>query len=1402
MVPNESGGSRNPVERLADEYLERRRRGERPTPQEYAERWPEHAEEILELFPALELLERLKPSSDETEHTGPSTLASQPQRLGDYRILRMVGYGGMGVVYEAVQESLGRQVALKILPGFARRDAVQYERFQLEARLAARLHHTNIVPVYGVGEDQGVLYYAMQYIAGHGLEVILGDLRRLRGIDRQDTERVSTTQTATHRGAGSLQLARSLLSAGLGEGATDGAGMSSSRTQKIAQDVDPTAPRPPEVRGDAGEGSVALSDAAQGGYYHASARIGLQVAEALAHAHHQGVLHRDIKPSNLLLDAEGRVWVTDFGLAKLEGSDGPTAPGDVVGTLRYMAPERFEGSSDPRSDVYSLGATLYELVTLHPAFGGASRAELVEQVLHTLLVPPRRHDPAVPRDLETVVLKAMAKDPADRYPSAHALADDLRRFLEDRSIQARRPRPWERAGRWCRRNPAVATLLALVAGLTMTLAAGATVAAVRLKRANNAATARLWESYRAEATARRSGRQPGRRFAALEALSRAAAIRTDAALRDELIASLSVVDLRPVRSFPGVVAGHGSVALDEALERYAMSDRSGRILIRRTADDRELMRLAGRGVGTDWIRFAPGGRQLAVKYQTEVPHALVIWDLETGRSIASLPCSSNNFAFSADGRHLAALEPDGSIALRQAATGALVRRISCGDPVDQLAFHPGGRFLAATTGVAGTVRVFDVETGDAVWSAPLFSRARALAWSDDGRLLAAGGNAYRIAVWDFEKRTPLSSLEGHHNVITDLGFTPRDNLLFSTAWDNTTKLWDPVQGTILVELPGTFLQAGPGQRVGLLDAELSAGLWEVASRRECRALHHGLVGNVMARADIDAVDIHPEGRLMASAAQDGVRLWDIANGRELAHLDIDRTESVGFSADGTRMLTFGPAGLRVWPVSPSTEGRQTLGPPRRLDHTATGSHTRAVWGGEGRLIAAIDGRAQQAVVWDVERGVSVFTSGIHEKIHSIALSPDGRWLATATFRGRDIKLWDVQAGVLARVWPAEHARVAFSPDGRWFAATTWSDEPDPETGLAGRYQVWRVGSWEPGPRGRTQHDLAYATFRHDGSVLAFTQDRGQTRLVDPATSRVVASLDASPDMPGRVLALAYSRDGHRLAEATSAGAILLWDLRLLRQELRAWKLDWPGPPEPRDDCGNPSVPPFSLAVEGAGWFAPARFGEWMAAQGRWSDAAAAYAAAAALGPDDLTVWHRHLLLRIKEGDLAGYRRDCAAARARFREDPWPGRSTQLAWLCALAPDALPDYSTLIEPLTASARDWPGDPFILKALGAVLYRAGRYDDAERKFDECISVQRLGGTVVDWLFVAMIHKRQGHVDQARTLLAKSTRWLRDAEHGKARDPRLPFPWPLETRLELEVLRHEAETLIGEVDVPPTR
>jgi serine/threonine protein kinase len=440
---------------VTDELLERCRRGERPALTDYVGRYPALAEEIRELFSALVLIEGVRPGPPAANGPEPACAGDVPfQHLGEYHLVREIGRGGMGVVYEAEQESLGRRVALKVLPPDALRDPRYIQRFQREARAAARLHHTHIVPVFGVGEDNGTHYYVMQYIEGRPLDEVLAELRRLRAdaapgggavpdcAAADIGARAGPNPSAAAGPPSSVEVARSLWEGRFRAAPPPDAAAAIDHDGVTAREdgAAPPAPQAPvSSSADPGTASTSspLSDPHRP-YAQSVAHVGAQVAEALEYAAQQGVLHRDIKPSNLLLDVWGNVWLTDFGLARASGTPDLTRTGDLLGTLRYMAPERFQGHADVRSDVYALGLTLYEALALRPAFHEAGQMELIQQI--TTAEPPRldQLNPQLPRDLVTVVHKAMAKDPSDRYQTAGALAEDLHRFLEDQPIAARR----------------------------------------------------------------------------------------------------------------------------------------------------------------------------------------------------------------------------------------------------------------------------------------------------------------------------------------------------------------------------------------------------------------------------------------------------------------------------------------------------------------------------------------------------------------------------------------------------------------------------------------------------------------------------------------------------------------------------------------------------------------------------------------------------------------------------------------------------------------------------------------------------------------------------------------------------------------------------------------------------
>ena len=460
---------RDPLDLAAEEFCLRQRRGERPSIDEYCQRYPEQADQIRELFPAIVAMEQLKSRSSSGTSNRQAELPEVPQQLGDYRIVREVGRGGMGVVYEAVQESLERRVAVKVFSNLTLSEPRHLRRFEREARTAANLHHTNIVPVFGVGHQEDVHYFAMQLIDGRGLDEVLRELRRLY-LDQETPETPTSKQDSTFS---VTEAALRLMNGKPASYSTPDSKRDETQTAIQTQDQllsepgnSATAVIAVEATGNRAPTDTAASDPmtaafhANPVYWQSIARIGWQIADALQYAHEQGVLHRDIKPGNLLLDAQGTVWVTDFGLAKAIDQDDLSRSGDVVGTLRYMSPEQLNGKHDKQSDVYSLGLTLYELLMLRPAFDDPDRHRLIQQIAQGNPTALRRLNPHIPRDLETIVLTATAVDPQHRYSSAGEMARDLNRFLEDRPILARRTGPVERLWRWSRRNPAIASLSA------------------------------------------------------------------------------------------------------------------------------------------------------------------------------------------------------------------------------------------------------------------------------------------------------------------------------------------------------------------------------------------------------------------------------------------------------------------------------------------------------------------------------------------------------------------------------------------------------------------------------------------------------------------------------------------------------------------------------------------------------------------------------------------------------------------------------------------------------------------------------------------------------------------------------------------------------------------------------
>jgi serine/threonine protein kinase/Flp pilus assembly protein TadD len=400
---------------------------------------PEYVEELRQLVPAMEAVADLSRSARGGDAAPPGGEDALAGTLGDFRIFQEIGRGGMGVVYEAEQISLCRRVALKVLPFASTLDARQLQRFKNEAQAAAGLHHTNIVPVFATGCERGVHYYAMQYIEGQSLAQVIAELY---GIE---TPTVKSEQKASAKCAGDRTVA----------------GISAAQAGIQT---------PPDAR------LSTLASTHGRAFFHAIARLGIQAAEALDYAHDLGVIHRDIKPANILVDARGKLWITDFGLAHCQSQAGLTMSGDLVGTLRYMSTEQALAKRvlvDHRTDIYSLGATLYELLTGKPVFTGHDRQELLRQIAFEEPKQLRRINKAIPTELDTIVLKSLEKNPADRYATAKEMSEDLERFVNDEPIRARRPSPIRRARNWGRKHRTLVWSAGVALFVAATVLAGA-----------------------------------------------------------------------------------------------------------------------------------------------------------------------------------------------------------------------------------------------------------------------------------------------------------------------------------------------------------------------------------------------------------------------------------------------------------------------------------------------------------------------------------------------------------------------------------------------------------------------------------------------------------------------------------------------------------------------------------------------------------------------------------------------------------------------------------------------------------------------------------------------------------------------------------------------------------------
>jgi eukaryotic-like serine/threonine-protein kinase len=1170
-----SSDAREPVEALAEEFMERRRRGEKPTMDQYVRQYPELAEEIRDLFPALLIMEDLGQSSGGTTGTfhSRSKVLSEGislRTVGDYRLLREVGRGGMGVVYEAEQISLGRRVALKILPPGALMDPRRLRRFEREARSAARLHHTNIVPVFGVGEHDGTHYYVMQFIQGLGLDEVLDELTQLKEIrggsraspiEPRAGRSCRTSQTAG-RDLSAADMARSLASGQFSPEALDckrpGQPTNSSQDSAEGSVQNPDWLREPAASGDSSQSGAspdilvadsewsAVSDSDRS-YWRSVARIGVQVAEALDYANRQNVLHRDIKPSNLLLDMKGNIWVTDFGLAKAEADDDDlTHTGDIVGTVRYMAPERFQGRCDARADVYSLALTLYELLALRPAFEGSDRHRLLQQV--DQVDPPRlrKLNPSVPRDLETIIHKAMAREPERRYATAAAMAEDLQRLLADKPIQARRIGTAERLVRWFRRNPLLAAATSLAAVALIAVAVLGVVHATHQTR-----------------TARQLAAEGARTSSALDQSDRLARDlaqevgRSRLALRESsrLLTELAVE--RAVAATDQGDTTKGLLWLAETLQAATEAD---------NADLQHFVRVRI----TDLYRQTPALKMVFPHFPTNV---------------------ATNATLSRDGLSALCCGPDGrSIQLHDVATGEpLGPSLELPAPVIFMDFSPDGRTALVSVVREGddeqakSVRLWDGRTGE-IRMLEHTRPAVPVAICPRGKIGATGSHERKVHFWDLESGTLLCESLDLGGIPNYLHFSPNGEVLLVTGYNGVARFCDPRTGEFRgapLEQQGTGLvrcfafSADSGMAL-TMQYRGDVRLWDVAT---CK-----LVGAPYEHEAVTVAALSPRSDLVLTGGQDGtVRVWDVASGNPTGDTLRHRGPIwvVAFDPSGKTIVTGSQDNTaQLWDAT----SRSKIGRPYQ--------HQRPVYSvqfgedGTSILTGGLDGTAR---LWHMPSGPLVGQPWDHPDIvNAVTTSPNGRLALTGGHDGV-ARLWEVASGKLIQPELDHGARL-------WAVAIRHDEKVALTGGLDGMARRWNLDTGEEmGPPLMHGATVYAAALSPDGHKAVTGGMDSRVRIWDAETGQPIGEPLVHQ---GIVRFVEFSPDSRTVVTGGDGRSALIWDANTGQQLA--------GPMEHADVLRVTTFRPDGREILTGGWdhrlsFWDASSGEPRGASIRFSD---------------------------------------------------------------------------------------------------------------------------------------------------------------------------------------------------------
>ncbi|HEX3727474.1 MAG TPA: WD40 repeat domain-containing serine/threonine-protein kinase [Pirellulales bacterium] len=953
----------------------------------------------------------------------------------------------------------------------------------------------------------------------------------------------------------------------------------------------------------------------------AAAELISKLAAGVSYAHERQVVHRDLKPANVLIASDGKpleVKITDFGLAKFYADDSSshTKSNAFFGTPSYMAPEQAKGRYDDigtASDIYSLGAILYELLTGRPPFRGESPMETLRLLISGEPVPTQRMAPCMPRDLATICDKCLHGDIARRYASAHELQEDIERYLAGKPILARQACPVERAWRWCKRNPSLATALGSVAALLFGIAVVALWYSGQLNDelsktllANCAAQERLWDAYITEANARNSSQQVGQRFASLDTIEKAAALlpaigRTperQLQLRNAVLGSVALPDLRTARTIAAIADDSYAADMSVAADCYIVASTKGTLTGYRLSDAKQRWSVP---CPTAFIvpvlsrdgRFAASvGNDVTQVWLADGSQPQLAWQSPGAQYLS----------FDHDGRFAACSDPEQGMRLVHAADGSEVRALGKGAARSNFSFHEATGRIAVCVGE--NVQIIDLENGQVTRELPIGAELeQRIAWHPSGEHLAIWSRQ-EIAIWNVRTRTKKAQL-AHRGVPARLVFNKDGSLLASQSlWDSRLLVWDPNTGERFLEVPefaSMACDAANERRIVFLSKSNGALLLTQLEAGACRSLAQALDPPLGWWCN---ASVSPEGRIIAFSCHQGLELWDLQTMRRLlawpigdCWAEFDRQGRLIISCiqgvyrlewhDESAGENVSTAGKTVIAPGASSNSRTLVnfGPPERLAGPIVPSSLALNDGGETLLM-------QDGVGWFVHHSGN---SGSSVRLQIVgdprkgALSNDDHHAVVANWERGGARIWDARSGTQVNdLAIGRHGIVKFSPNNRLLAAT-----PDGVT-------VWDTRNWtkriELHAAGTTPTGLGIG-FSPDSRVLAVGQINGVLKLVDPLTGEEWARLSRRDLRVATTIAFGPKQRLMVTASIDERSTPQVWDLVSMRRELAQRGLDLPadvltagpapsgigGKLEVRIDDGNQfKTRPLSMADESPG----------------------------------------------------------------------------------------------------------------------------------------------------------------------------------------------------------------------------